>query len=124
MQRCAVLVSLFVLAAFSLPSVAYSQLRWHNDGQGYSMKSGNSTYSFRNDGSSAQFHRFGNIDMRIHSNGTQGMNYYGQTGTFHSYSNPQNGWSGSGYTPYSNPAASTYRRNYAPSLPRYSPWGN
>lgn len=103
------LIAVLIVLAWA-PIHLFGQIKWHSDYGGYTIKSGNSRYSFRNDGSSQNYHRFGSIGLYSDSAGTTGTSIYGPSGRQDNYQNYQRGWSGSGYTPYRNPSTTTYRR--------------
>lgn len=122
-------VGFVALAMAALASPAAAQVIWHSDYGGYSIRAGNSVYSYRNDGTSQDFHRFGNVGIYNDSAGTSGDIIYSPSGRYDTYSNSRRRWSGSGFTPYDNPSTSTYRRSYytAPSEPpkyRFESEGN
>lgn len=97
----------------AMKSTSNAQVTWHSDYGGYSMRFGNSVYSNRNDGSSQEFHRFGNISTYSDSAGTTGESVYLPSGRYDSYRNREQGWTGNGFTPYYAPDASSYRRSYS-----------
>ncbi|WP_413432757.1 hypothetical protein [Crateriforma spongiae] len=111
--RSLALASLF---AFACVPVA-AQVEIHSDFGGYSIHTGSSIYSFRDDGRAQEFHRFGNIGMYSDNAGTTGESFYFPNGRYDSYRNYQRGWSGDGYSPYGS-ASNTYsRRNTGPLTP-------
>lgn len=102
-----------ILPLLLAASNAFAQIKTHDDYGGYSIRTGNSVYSYRNDGTQQTYHRFGNIGMYSDNAGTTGNSHYMNHGRYDSYSNSREGWSGSGFTPHSGRAGqSTYSRSY------------
>jgi|LakMenEpi03Aug12_release.lakeMendotaPanAssembly.Ray.scaffolds.fasta_scaffold1061192_1 hypothetical protein len=96
-----------VVVALSFATMAHAQTYWHSDGQGYSTRVGNTVFQHRN-GQSSTHTRAGNYHYHNYSNGLQGTQYYAPGGRFDNWSNPNQGWSGSGYTPYQNQYSNPY----------------
>ncbi len=91
-------------------SAAYGQTYWHSDGQGYSTRIGNTVFNNRNfgHGTSSTHTRVGNHQFHQFNNGTQGSTYYGPTGRYDNFSNPQQGWYGNGFSPYQGQFGNPY----------------
>lgn len=89
---------------------AQAQTNWHADGQGYSIRAGNTVFHQRNPGYGASSTHIyaGNTHFHNYSNGTQGTTMHMPQGRYDNFSNPRQGWSGSGYTPYQNQYGSPY----------------
>lgn len=105
-----------ILAAFATRATA--QTRIHSDLGGYTTRIGNSTYMYRYD-SGATYNRIGNFATYSANNGTTGTSYYAPSFRYDSFSNPSQGWSGSGATFY-NSGLSTYSRSYyTPTITPY-----
>lgn len=106
-------VAIVTLLALGVTLETQGQTQFHQDGKGYSIRAGNTIFNYRSDGSSSTYIRSGNTGFYSSNNGTTGTSIYSNSGRFDSYQNASEGWSGSGYTPYSVPQASTYRRTYS-----------
>ncbi|TWT72630.1 hypothetical protein [Crateriforma conspicua] len=117
--RSLILASMF---AFTCVPVA-AQVEMHSDFGGYSIRTGNSIYSYRDSGTTQEFHRFGNIGMYSDNAGTSGESFYFPSGRYDSYRNYKRGWSGDGYSPYGSTLNTYSRRNAAqlPPLPELPP---
>lgn len=109
----------FAAAFLTLLSAAQAsaQITFDSDYGGYSQQIGGTTYHYRG-GTTTTRQRIGSIDFYNSSNGTTGTSLYSSAGRFDSYSNPVEGWTGSGFIPYSG-GVSTYRRSY--QAPTYTP---
>jgi hypothetical protein len=100
--------------AFLVAGVTYGQFTMHEDGRGYSMRSGNMVIQSRQPGygTSSTHFRSGNLMFHDYDNGTTGTQIYTDSGRFDSWSNHRQGWQGSGYSPYSNQYGSPYGNPY------------
>lgn len=98
------------VAMFSFSASAQAQVYWHADGQGYSLQAGSTVFNQRNPGYGASSTHIyaGNTAFHNYSNGTQGTTMYMPQGRYDNFSNPRQGWSGNGYTPYQNQYGSPY----------------
>lgn len=100
-----------IASGLLLAQSASAKVDIHSDGQGYTYKSpsGDTTYAFRFD-TGAQYILHGDVATYSDKTGTQGTSYYVSHGRYDRFSNYGQGWTGSGYTPYSSPGLTTYRR--------------
>jgi len=110
-------VFLFIIGSLLSAQSAFAETRIHRDGRGYTYRSsdGYTTQMYRVD-TGARYQRNGNVALYSDSAGTVGLSYYGPTGRFDRFRNYDEGWRGSGFTPYGNPQLSTYRRSYDDGL--------
>ena len=94
---------------------SWAQFTLDSDYRGYTHRFGNTVIHRRN-GVTQTWSRFGDFQSYNDSTGTRGSTWYGPLGRHDSYSNSRQGWQGSGFTPYWNPSATTYRRSYSPPV--------
>jgi hypothetical protein len=109
-------VAAVLIGAF-LTQPVFSGTRIHGDRRGYTYRSvnGSTTYSYRFD-TGATYLRTGDIATYRDRTGTSGVSLYGSQGRYDSYRNAGQGWSGSGYTPYSSSPLTTYTRTNTSNL--------
>jgi len=100
-----------VLACFAFIGESQAQTWNHRDYGGYTYRSPSTdyTYSYRYD-NGATYQKYGNYSTYSDNTGTTGSSFYGPSQRFDYYSNPSEGWTGSGSTYYYKPRYSGYRR--------------